>query len=90
MRMSAFATRISVPWENATSLAAVTGGLRRAAVWITRRRPELEDAARARVWRGLAAPSRVIFMKVGLHLGEAWESILPLKLGEERDVGFAH
>ncbi len=29
-------------------------------------------------------------MKVGLHLGEAWESILHRKLAEERDVGFAH
>ncbi len=38
----------------------------------------------------MVVPPRVIVMKVGLHLGEAWDSILRRKLAEERDIAVVH
>jgi len=35
-------------------------------------------------------PSRVIVMKVGVHLGEPWEAIVERKLAEERAAGVAY
>ena len=35
-------------------------------------------------------PSRVIVMKVGVHMGEPWEAIVERKLGEERAAGVAY
>jgi hypothetical protein len=35
-------------------------------------------------------PSRVIVMKVGVHLGEPWEAIVARKLAEERAAGVAY
>ena len=38
----------------------------------------------------LDLPDRIIVMKVGLHLGEPWESIVERKLAEERVAGVAY
>ena len=35
-------------------------------------------------------PRRAVFMKAGVHDGEAWESIVRRKLNEERDYGVAY
>ena len=35
-------------------------------------------------------PSRLIVMKVGVHMGEPWEAILDRKLAEERAAGVAY
>ncbi len=35
-------------------------------------------------------PVRVVVMKVGVHLGEPWETIVERKLAEERSVGVAY
>jgi hypothetical protein len=35
-------------------------------------------------------PSRLIVMKVGVHMGEPWEAILDRKLAEEQAAGVAH
>jgi len=35
-------------------------------------------------------PSRVIVMKVGVHLGEPWQAIVERKLAEERAAGVAY